>query len=62
MQLMQDVILKVNDREIPFGRLDNKVEIEYYRNGILHGSAPAARERKVSGFASEVGIWKARWP
>ena len=38
MQPMQDVILKVNDREIPvLCRLDNKVEIEYYRNGgILH--------------------------
>ena len=38
IQPMQDVILKVNDREIPvLCRLDNKVEIEYYRNGgILH--------------------------
>ena len=38
MQPMQDVILKVNDRKIPvLCRLDNKVEIEYYRNGgILH--------------------------
>ena len=38
MQPMQDVILKVNDREISvLCRLDNKVEIEYYRNGgILH--------------------------
>ena len=38
MQPMQDVILKVNDREIAvLCRLDNKVEIEYYRNGgILH--------------------------
>ena len=35
---MQEVTLKANDREIPvICRLDNKVEIEYYRNGgILH--------------------------
>jgi aconitate hydratase len=38
MQPMQDVILRVNDQEIPvLCRLDNRVEIEYYRNGgILH--------------------------
>ncbi|MGA1600194.1 MAG: aconitase family protein, partial [bacterium] len=38
LQPMQEVILKANDREIPvLCRLDNKVEIEYYRNGgILH--------------------------
>ncbi|MDP7316570.1 MAG: aconitate hydratase, partial [SAR324 cluster bacterium] len=34
----QQLILKADDREIPvLCRLDNKVEIEYYRNGgILH--------------------------
>jgi aconitate hydratase len=38
IQPMQDVILKVDNREIPvLCRLDNKVEIEYYGNGgILH--------------------------
>ncbi len=38
LQPMQDLTLKADDREIPvLCRLDNKVEIEYYRNGgILH--------------------------
>jgi aconitate hydratase len=38
LQPQQQLILKADDQEIPvLCRLDNKVEIEYYRNGgILH--------------------------